>query len=111
MTSYKCEHCHKEYKRKACFNNHILQCRFYTMCKNDPKNINYDANLENVYKLLIDLHNKYDKLQTEYDAQDYARKRKLEYPNIGDQLDYIYHNGLTKWKADMITPVKEKYPK
>ena len=50
-------------------------------------------------------------LQTEYDAQDYARKRKLEYPNIGDQLDYIYHNGLTKWKADMITPVKEKYPK
>ena len=29
-------------------------------------------------------------LQTEYDAQDYARKRKLEYPNIGDQLDYIY---------------------
>ena len=50
-------------------------------------------------------------LQTEYDAQDYARKIKLEYPNIGDQLDYIYHNGLTKWKADMITPVKEKYPK
>ena len=37
--------------------------------------------------------------------------RRKEYPNIGDQLDYIYHNGLTKWKADMITPVKEKYPK
>ncbi len=67
MTSYKCEHCHKEYKRKACFNNHILQCRFYTMCKREPQNINFDANLENVYKLLIDLHNKYDKLQTEYD--------------------------------------------
>ena len=37
--------------------------------------------------------------------------RRKEYPSIGDQLDYIYHNGLTKWKADMITPVKEKYPK
>tara|TARA_B100000579_G_scaffold167398_1_gene136113 strand:- start:2 stop:658 length:657 start_codon:yes stop_codon:yes gene_type:complete len=37
------------------------------MCKREPQNINFDANLENVYKLLIDLHNKYDKLQTEYD--------------------------------------------
>ena len=41
----------------------------------------------------------------------YTAKRKAEYPPIADQLDYIYHNGLTKWKADMITPVKEKYPK
>tara|TARA_R100000458_G_C8089122_1_gene120599 strand:- start:146 stop:475 length:330 start_codon:yes stop_codon:yes gene_type:complete len=39
------------------------------------------------------------------------RNRKNEYPAIGDQLDYIYHNGVTKWKTDMITPVKEKYPK
>ena len=50
-------------------------------------------------------------LQTQNHAQEYARKTKREYPNIGDQLDYFYHNGLTKWKADMITPVKEKYPK
>jgi|TARA_Y100000310_G_scaffold209489_1_gene210152 hypothetical protein len=50
-------------------------------------------------------------LQTEYDAQDYARNREKEYPKIGDQLDYIYHNGITKWKTDMITPVKEKYQK
>ena len=44
-------------------------------------------------------------------ANAYKRNRANEYPPIGDQLDYIYHNGLTKWKADMITPVKEKYPK
>ena len=37
--------------------------------------------------------------------------RLKEYPPIADQLDYIYHNGVTKWKTDMITPVKEKYPK
>ena len=37
--------------------------------------------------------------------------RKKAYPSWEDQLDYIYHNGLTKWKTDMITPVKEKYPK
>ena len=34
-----------------------------------------------------------------------------EYPSIAEQLDYIYHNGLTKWKSDMIKPVKDKYPK
>ena len=44
-------------------------------------------------------------------ANAYKRNRAKEYPPIVDQLDYIYHNGLTKWKADMITPVKEKYPK
>jgi len=44
-------------------------------------------------------------------ANAYKRNRRKEYPPIEDQLDYIYHNGLTKWKADMITPVKTKYPK
>ena len=41
----------------------------------------------------------------------YSDKRKSKYPAIPDQLDYIYHNGIEKWKADMILPVKEKYPK
>ena len=49
--------------------------------------------------------------QVTYDALEYSRNRAKEYPEIGDQLDYIYHNGVTQWKADMITPVKEKYPK
>ena len=50
-------------------------------------------------------------VQDEYDAKQYQRDRKAEYPPIAEQLDYIYHNGVTKWKTDMITPVKEKYPK
>lgn len=41
----------------------------------------------------------------------YRGLRASDYPPIGDQLDYIYHHGLTKWKNDMITPVKEKWPK
>ena len=44
-------------------------------------------------------------------AQEYARKRATEYPSTGDQLDYIFHNGVAKWKTDMIEPVKAKYPK
>lgn len=50
-------------------------------------------------------------IQAEYDSQEYARKRREEYPSIPDQLDYIYHNGIDKWKADMVLPVKNKYPK
>ena len=37
--------------------------------------------------------------------------RKKAYPSWGDQLDYIYHNGVDDWKTNIITPVKEKYPK
>jgi len=51
------------------------------------------------------------KLQNEYDAKKYQRDRKLEYPDWQTQLDYIYHNGLDKWKTDIVDPVKTKYPK
>jgi hypothetical protein len=49
--------------------------------------------------------------QSDFDAQEYARNRAEEYPSTGDQLDYIFHNGVAKWKTDMIEPVKAKYPK
>ena len=58
-----------------------------------------------------DVEAKQAELQADYDAKEYSRNRAKEYPSIEDQLDYIYHNGVTKWKTDMITPVKEKYPK
>ncbi len=50
-------------------------------------------------------------LQAEYDAQEYARNRKIEYPPMADQLDYMFHNGFDKWKEDIVQPVKDKYPK
>ena len=37
--------------------------------------------------------------------------RKKAYPSWQDQLDYIYHNGVDNWKTNIITPIKEKYPK
>ena len=40
----------------------------------------------------------------------YAEKRSAEYPNIEDQLDDIYHNGIDGWKTT-IKAVKDKYPK
>lgn len=52
------------------------------------------------------------RLQQEYDAQEYARKRAPEYPSIGDQLDALFKAGV--FPADMaaqIQAVKDKYPK
>ena len=50
------------------------------------------------------------RLQTEYDNNAYQRSRQAEYPDWGTQLDYIYHNGIDKWKAAIVDPVKNKYP-
>tara|TARA_R100001480_G_C4668184_1_gene173160 strand:+ start:430 stop:690 length:261 start_codon:yes stop_codon:yes gene_type:complete len=40
----------------------------------------------------------------------YKEKRSAEYPLIQDQLDKIYHSGITGWKAE-IKKIKDKYPK
>ena len=50
-------------------------------------------------------------LKTAYDNKKYQRDRSAEYPSYGEQLDYIFHNGLAKWKTDIVQPVKDKYPK
>jgi hypothetical protein len=50
------------------------------------------------------------RLQREYDAKEYQRKRQQAYPSIPDQLDLIYHGGLDAWKA-AIEAVKQEYPK
>ena len=51
------------------------------------------------------------RVQAEYDAQEYARKRQAEYPPWNEQLDKIFHDGVAKWKSEMVQPVKDKYPK
>ena len=50
-------------------------------------------------------------LDSEYAAVKYKDDRKAEYPDWGTQLDYIYHNGIEKWKTDIVDPIKSKYPK
>tara|TARA_Y100001937_G_C7038016_1_gene293271 strand:+ start:582 stop:911 length:330 start_codon:yes stop_codon:yes gene_type:complete len=53
----------------------------------------------------------YKALHDKWVATQYQRNRQQEYPDWGTQLDYIYHNGIDKWKTDMVDPVKAKYPK
>jgi len=55
---------------------------------------------------------KIDEMVAEYDAQEYARNRKVEYPSIGDQLDALFHAGV--FPEDMtatIQAVKDAHPK
>tara|TARA_Y100000592_G_C5244153_1_gene209729 strand:+ start:260 stop:550 length:291 start_codon:yes stop_codon:yes gene_type:complete len=51
-----------------------------------------------------------ERLQAEYDSNEYQRNRAAEYPSVIDQLDDIYHNGIDGWKAT-IKETKDKYPK
>ena len=49
-------------------------------------------------------------LKYQEEVNVYQEKRKLEYPDWGDQLDQIYHSGIDAWKTD-IKVIKDKYPK
>ena len=52
------------------------------------------------------------KLQDEYDAQAYARARQPLDPDIGDQLDDLYHKGAFSTEmAAKIKKVKDDNPK
>ena len=46
-----------------------------------------------------------------WEAKAYSRNRAVEYPEYGTQLNKIYDDGLTKWKSEMVDPVKAKWPK
>ena len=46
------------------------------------------------------------------DPEEYKYKRQFEYPDIGDQLDALYHAGVfPEDMANKIKAVKDKYPK
>ena len=73
-----------------------------------------DYKYENL-KMIIGTKPTEDAINTECirlnEKESYKMKRIGEYPDTGTQLDYIYHNGIEKWKTDMVDPVKAKYPK
>ena len=53
-----------------------------------------------------------ERLQSEANNKKYQRRRRLEYPSIGDQLDALFHAGVFPPEiAAQIQAVKDKYPK
>ena len=61
-------------------------------------------------KVTLD-QSKIDAARVELNKLLYQYDRERAYPDIGTQLDYIYHNGIDKWKTDIVDPIKAKYPK
>jgi hypothetical protein len=74
---------------------HSKDGKNYTCKDKDNKDVTIDYNL----------------VDAEFAKIEYKNKRLEEYPDWGTQLDYIYHNGIDKWKTDIVDPVKAKYPK
>ena len=58
-----------------------------------------------------EFNSKLAELTAEYESTKYARNRQAEYPDWGSQLNKIYDDGLTKWKSEMVDPIKAKWPK
>lgn len=84
-----CSYCNKQYIRQSALNNHILTCKFNRFCNNHNFTINNLSN-ENICKLLIDLHNKYEKLE-----KDYHEIKKFV--------------NITKKKIDILDYLNDKY--
>lgn len=57
------------------------------------------------------IEDKIKEILKDYNLQEYARKRRAEYPDWGTQLNKIYDDGLAKWKSEMVDPIKKKFPK
>ena len=89
---------------KLTTNDSIIRIADKAHIPNDPANTDYAEYLE-----WVEAGN----TATAADAipdPTYQENRVSEYPPIGDQLDDIYHNGITAWKAT-IKVIKDKYPK
>ena len=97
--NYCCTYCNKNYIRKFAFNNHLAKCKLNNNIKivsnnivsNEISSIQYHKNISNdtIFSILIDLHNKYDKLQADYDE---LKKHTNLIKNKISILDYLNNN-------------------
>jgi len=71
----------------------------------DPANSDYQQFIQDVAEQGIDIVEGPDVVEPSY-----SELRTSEYPPITDQLDKIYHSGVTNWKKD-IKAIKDKHPK
>ena len=106
MTNFICSSCKKEYISKAAYNNHQLKCNLRNICQNMQRrelapglageqqefDVKFNGSITDVYKLLINLNNKFDKLESDYnELKKYANITKnkidvIEYLNVN--FDY-----------------------
>ena len=67
---------------------------------------------KSITKTWSEVLTKKNSLEAEYDTQEYARTRRPKYPDIGDQLDDLYHKGaFSDEMAVKIKAIKDAHPK
>ena len=75
----------------------------------DIDNIEWHNDTPEILK--ADIQSKQAELQSEYDAQEYARKRKAEYPSVQDLVVALYDTDDKTAIDEKRAAVKLKYPK
>ena len=97
MNTYVCSYCNKSYIRKSAFNNHQLKCELIRICNNvkskgeeeEELQIKFNGSINDMYKLLINLNNKFEKLEADYnEIKKYVNVTK----NKIDIIEYLNKN-------------------
>lgn len=114
MTTYICTYCNKSYIRKSAFNNHQLKCELIRICNNvksksthgsdeddrdqhdndehdtgEELQIKFNGSMNDMYKLLINLNNKLEKVEADYnEIKKYVNITK----NKIDIIEYLNKN-------------------
>ena len=92
---YSCIYCNKIYIRKFAFNNHLAKCKLNNNIKvttsNSEYKMQYNKSISNevIFNMLLDLNNKYEKLQANYDE---LKKYTNIIKNKISILDYLNNN-------------------
>ena len=104
---YNCEYCNKKYVRKSAYNNHLIKCKYsrgHYKSNALPletltlESLSRDVNIQNLFTMVIMLHNKYEKLEMDYnELKKYVNVVKnkiniLDYLNQNFKHDYL--NGV-----------------
>ena len=92
--TYECKYCNKIYLRKYAYNNHLTKCKFYKsriniIQEDSLKETNINISNSTLFEMLIDLTNKYDKLENDYNELKkfvIINKKKI------DILSYLNNN-------------------
>jgi hypothetical protein len=122
---FKCVYCNKNYVRKTSYNNHLLSCKYARVSstnnsRNKPdcmplenlslESLSKDVTIHNLFAMVIMLHNKYDKLESDYnELKKYVNITKnkiniLDYLNEKFKHDYLSDGraNITKFMDNLL---------
>ena len=90
----------------------VAKNRIDFLCENSAEGLGITFwNLDDPEPTEAELNAVSVEIQAEDAALEYSRNRRNDYPDVREQFNKIYDDGITKWKAEMVDPIKTKWPK